>query len=858
MKGEVLQFMAEFHSQGKIVSGLNSSFITLIPKREEPCELSDFRPISLVNSVYKILAKVLSKRLKRVLPEIISEAQTAFLGGRSILDGVLIANEVVHWWKAAKMRGIILKLDFEKAYDSVNWEFLLSMMRNFGFGEKWLGWIKSCLSSSRVSVLVNGSPTKEFAPQRGLRQGDPLSPLLFNIVAEGLNILIERAKELGLVKGASVGPTELKFSHLQFADDSIIFCEAVRGELVHIKRILRCFEVLSGLKINFHKSLLCGVGVPDGEVNQFTSIFNCRSQKLPFNYLGLPLGANPNRKSTWQPVIEKVKKKLANWKRKFLSYAGRLTLIRSVLSCMPIYFLSIFKIPVGVAKQIEKIQTAFLWGKSELKRKVHLVKWADLTVDKSQGGLGLRNLREVNACLLLKWWWRFGVEDRAIWKQVVRCKYGLGAGGWVPSIPETSSVSRIWSDVVHLGASSPELMEYYLSNFKILVGNGHHILFWEDKWLNNLCLKAEFPRLYRLSVEKGCSLVQMHHNRGSALEWKFLFSRVLFAWEEEEVARLQEVLRGTLVLTDQAEDSCLWMANPSGSYSAGVSWKWWMLSKGPVISVADMLWKNSAPPKVKFCSWLAWKERLKTSVFLKRIGVLNSEANTVCLLCKTEEESLNHLLLSCPVVWKLWSDMVKWWDLVWVVPGTVEGLLHWWAGYKFKKEIQPLWKVVPVAVVWSIWKARNDCLFHQKSVEGFDLAELVKVRIAFWCKHSRGVYGFNVHGLIVNGLNAHQAVECLSGFCGNIFYFSFLLLVPHQQALGASCMDTQQDGYFTNLLQERPNIDEHYLMESQYLNQSTQVFAQESQFTTEIESLSKKPQRGGNFTIEEDKLLVSA
>lgn len=186
---------------------------------------------------------------------------------------------------------------------------------------KWLGWIKSCLSSSRVSVLVNDSPTIEFTPQRGLRQRDPLSPLLFNIVAEGLNILIERAKEMGLVKGASVGPSELKFSHLQFADDSIIFCEAEREELVHIKRILRCFEVLSGLKINFHKSMLCGVGLNDVEVNQFTSIFNCRSQKLAISYLGLPLGANPSRKSTWQPVIEKVKKKLAAWKRKVLSYA---------------------------------------------------------------------------------------------------------------------------------------------------------------------------------------------------------------------------------------------------------------------------------------------------------------------------------------------------------------------------------------------------------------------------------------------------------------------------------------------------------------------------------------------------------
>ncbi|CAL5406054.1 unnamed protein product [Camellia sinensis] len=334
--------------------------------------------------------------------------------------------------------------------------------------------------------------------------------------------------------------------------------------------------------------LLCGVGLSDDEVNQFTSIFNCRSHKHPFSYLGLPLEANPSRKSTWQPVIEKVKRKLATWKRKVLSYAGRLTLIR----------------------------------------KVHLVKWADLTVDKSQGGLGLRNLREFNACLLLKWWWRFGMEGRAIWKQMLWCKYGLGAGGWVPSIPESCSVSRIWSDV--------EM--------------GKDFFFWEDKWLNNICLKVEFPRLYRLSEEKGCTILQMNHSRGSTLEWKFLFSRSLYAWEEEEVVRLQGVLRDTHVLTDQAEDSCLWTANPSGSYSVGVSWKWWTMSKGPVVSAADMLWKNSAPPKVKFCSWLAWKGRLKTSMFLKRIGVLNSKASTVCLLCKKDEESMNHLLLSCPVL----------------------------------------------------------------------------------------------------------------------------------------------------------------------------------------------------------------
>ncbi|XP_028111966.1 uncharacterized protein LOC114310213 [Camellia sinensis] len=280
----------------------------------------------------------------KLFSEFHGEVQTAFLGGRCILNGVLIANEVVDWWKKARKKGIIIKLDYEKAYNSINWEFLLSMMENFGFGAKWVGWIKSCIYSSRVTVLVNGSPTAEFSPQKGLRQGDPLSSFLFNIVAEGLNILLERAKEKGLIKGASIGHKELKVSHLQFADDTIIFCEATWDEIIMIKRILRYFEIISGLKINFHKSIVCGIGVEEGLVKEFATKLNCLSQRLPFTYLGLPLGANPRRSSAWQPVVEKFKKKLASWKM----------------------------------RTIDGIQSNFLWTDSKTRRKIHLVSWKEI------------------------------------------------------------------------------------------------------------------------------------------------------------------------------------------------------------------------------------------------------------------------------------------------------------------------------------------------------------------------------------------------------------------------------------------------------------------------------------------------
>ncbi|CAL5336186.1 unnamed protein product [Camellia sinensis] len=597
MKGDFMQLFQEFHRNGKLAKGVNSSFITLIPKKKNPLDLSDFRPISLVSSIYKVLAKVLSRRIRQVLPKLIGEVQTAFLSGRCILDGVLIANEVVDWWRKSKKKGVILKLDFEKAYDSVNWEFLLSMMENFGFGVKWVGWIRSCISTSRISVLVNGSPTAEFSPQRGLRQGDPLSPFLFTIVAEGLNILLERAKEQGMIRGASVGHQELIISHLQFADDTIIFCEANWDEIRVLKRILRCFEVMSGLKINFHKSIVCGIGVEEELVKEFANNLNCLSQSLPLSYLGLPLGANPRKKSTWKPVVEKVKKKLASWKRRFLSFAGRLTLIKSGLSNLPVYFLSIFKLPIGVAKTIDRIQSNFLWGGSEVLRKIHLVQWKEVCKSKAQGGLGVRSLSDVNICLMLKWWWRYGHQQQSLWKMVVCSRYGGNEGRWKPETVSAATISTVWKDIVSLPSANTVAAEFFSQNFRIILGNGERIHFWTDRWFNDMSLRSEFPRLFSLSVEKEGALQFFYHRKGPGSDWKLAFRRSLLAWEEEEVHRLNVLLAEVPNLNPLTEDYCLWRASNSGVFSVASVWKRLELVNGPTVSISKFLWKNAAPPQ---------------------------------------------------------------------------------------------------------------------------------------------------------------------------------------------------------------------------------------------------------------------
>ena len=213
----------------------------MIPKTENPIRLHEYRPISLVRCIYKIIDKILSNRLKLVLSTIIDYKQSAFIKDRGLLDGVVMANEVIEEVCNNRMQCLIVKLDFEKAYDSVRWDFLYYMLGRLGFSTKWISWVKACLESSTISVLVNGSPTQEFNPTKGLRQGDPLAPFLFLLVAEGLSGLVRQANIKNMLEGISVGRNETKVNILQFADDTLFFCKPCLNNVGVIKSILRFF-----------------------------------------------------------------------------------------------------------------------------------------------------------------------------------------------------------------------------------------------------------------------------------------------------------------------------------------------------------------------------------------------------------------------------------------------------------------------------------------------------------------------------------------------------------------------------------------------------------------------------------------
>ncbi|GJR68620.1 putative RNA-directed DNA polymerase, eukaryota, reverse transcriptase zinc-binding domain protein [Tanacetum coccineum] len=303
IKNELFDYLKYFETTGKFASGCNPSFTVLISKKSDPQGFSNYRLISLIGCVYKVLSKILALRLAKVISSIIGPNQIAFLSGRQILDRVLIANEIIHMANIEDHKLLLFKVDFEKAFDRVCWSFLRDIMVQMGFGVKWLMWMNSCLSSASISVLLNGAPSKEFKMERGLCQGDPLSPFLFLLVAEAIqNVIVESCyKGIYNTKGGD------NMSRIQYADDALFFGKWSRSNANTLIHILNCFEEESGLKVNLAKSRIFRIGVDIEEVKILYSSLGCTHDSIPFLYLGLPVGKKMHICEGWDVVINRIR-----------------------------------------------------------------------------------------------------------------------------------------------------------------------------------------------------------------------------------------------------------------------------------------------------------------------------------------------------------------------------------------------------------------------------------------------------------------------------------------------------------------------------------------------------------------------
>ncbi|XP_058767209.1 uncharacterized protein LOC131640851 [Vicia villosa] len=737
LKDDLLKLCNDFHSKGTLVKAITSSFLALIPNKKNPQDLSEYRPISLVGSIYKIIAKILAARMRCVLDKLVSPNQTAFVPGRSMMDGVLMVSKILDWAKRKKRGCLLLKVDFEKAYDSISWNYLRWIMGRMGFGKRWLKWMESCIFTIHMSVLVNGSATKEFKVQKGLRQGDPISPFLSVIAMEGLSALMKKSVEVGDFKPFKYGEEDY-VDILQFADDTVIIGEPSCDNLWNMKVLLRGFKLVSGLKINFHKSKFFGIHIGEWLSYSATSFLSCKKGTFPFKFLGVWVGEGANKRRAWKEVISNIKARLSMWKGRNISIGGRVTLIGSVLNAIPIFTLSFFKAPNKVIQEIKGFLSNFLWKGNVNKRSIHWVKWENVCKPKGKGGLRIRDVGDMNRSLLLKWKWRSLKEDKAIWSRFLLFRYQnpkfkvLASSGEVLNRDDSSW----WRDIILNDFKEEDSVEGFKDWVKCELKRGNNILFWHSCWLGHQTLRVSFPHLFDLSTNKLSKVSDVFSWNDGAFNWNIngLFEIDDFVHLNSDfthdalndtptafvlqVRELKVLLKG-IVPNNTEEDNFHWKLNPNGVFSVAsvsnlVANAKDMAWSTNVINLLEAMWKAKIPKKVKIFCWRFFIDRLLLKDLLAHRGVSNFNSMD-CLFCSNHPESSEHLFFQCQVSKVVWENIYTWLgdDLEFTLDefktfGYIEEKVR---KSNTRVKLNSIW----LALIWCIWIMRNAIIFDNAS-----------------------------------------------------------------------------------------------------------------------------------------------
>ncbi|KAJ0544992.1 putative RNA-directed DNA polymerase transcription factor SBP family [Helianthus annuus] len=731
LKPMVMKLMADFFVSGRISSGCNASFVALIPKKTDPQVINDFRPISLIGSIYKIVAKTLANRLKPVMGALISPHQAAFVGGRNILDNPMIISELVSWKKHKKEKLMIFKVDFQKAFDSLNWKFLFKTMEYLGFPDVWLNWVKGCLESGRGSVLVNGSPTGEFSFKRGLRQGCPMSPYLFILAMEVVGMFMRRAVDLGLFHGVKTPNEGPCISHLCYADDVLFIGEWSEHNIVSLSRLLRCIYLVTGLKVNHSKCQLHGIGVDEDEVGRMASILNCDIGALPFMYLGIPIGVNMKRIKFWQPIIDKFNRRLSSWKANSLSFAGRVTLAKAVLGSLPSYYLSFFKAPKTIVKKLEGIRRDFVWGRSNRKKKIRWVRWERLLRHKKLGGVGIGGIGDFNDAMLLKWWWRFKDNPTHLWARVVHAIHSTQNNKKM--IPVKKLIPGVWKDIGGMDDVLARIGISIQDRLRVEVKNGMGTSFWKDVWAGSAALKVLFPNLYRLAKNKNGKVADYAVTVGDITCWGWEWAKNPSSNQEWAMAGDLMNLLGHFVF-QHGGDVWKWDNNEGHNFST----KSLRMELNEVRAGVDenklFFWNSWATPKANFLAWRALQGRVASKLGLAARGV--HLPNLMCDRCGYELESPDHIFVSCLFARCIWWNIFRWIKVPMPPECTslgdlLESLHNTPGSQKWKRIVH----MVALASIWRIWIARNKKVFDGKFITVQKTVEDVKEDAFVWISH---------------------------------------------------------------------------------------------------------------------------
>ncbi|XP_019177735.1 PREDICTED: uncharacterized protein LOC109172940 [Ipomoea nil] len=706
---EVVSFCHNFLTSGQLPASVNETHIVLIPKTKHPELMSEFRPISLCNVLYRILAKVLANRLRGVLDSIISNAQSAFIPGRSIVDNVLIAFESTHSLnrkRGSKGGFCALKVDMSKAYDRVEWGFLCQVLKKMGFGERWVGWMRECVSSVQYNVLIEGREWGPIVPERGLRQGDPLSPCLFIIVAESLSAMLRVQEGEGVFHGISVARHAPTISHLFFADDCLFFFRANSFEARILRDVLEEYGGASGQHVNYAKtSILFGNNVHREDKEAVCETLGIHEQQGRGRYLGLPGFVGRRKKEILGFIKDKVRARIMHWGNHFLSRAGRETLLKTVLQSIPNYAMNVFLLPKGLCEDIERLMNSFWWGcEGKGGKGIRWSAWGELCKPKLYGGMGFRRVREMNLAMLGKQGWKFLNNPNALVTRVFKARYFLKCSFLEAGVG--SNPSFVWSSV-------RETQGLLRGGVRWRIGDGGTVKVWGDPWL------PDVHNPYVMTTE------QSYLNDPLV---KSLFCVGEMKWDSELINDIFDQRDAKLILNlplpaESEYDLLYWGGEINGLYSVKSAYKlaFGNLSQEQKLPWAAV-WNLNLPPKIKCFFWAmcAMKLPTKDALIVKQVA-----CDPTCQLCGDEPETAIHLVANCSFTHACWNEIATGWNMGWA------GSVGLW--------VQELWNELPTAMVekvvtiaWAIWENRNSMVWKSQCKDPRTMVRMALSYVRDW------------------------------------------------------------------------------------------------------------------------------
>jgi hypothetical protein len=693
---DVINPVLEFFTSGWILPGYNSNIIALLPKIPDAHSIDQYRPIAMANFKFKIISKIIADRLASIMPSLVSEEQKGFIHERNIKDCLCTASEAINLLQNKSFGGnLALKIDITKAFDTLDWSFLIKVLTAFGFNEKFCHWIKVILHSAFLSISINGRSHGYFTCSRGVRQGDPLSPLLFclaeDVLSRGISKLVSQGR-LNQIKGTR---NFMIPSHSFYADDLLVFCKGNLAGLRALKDLFDQYALESGQIINTSKSTIFSGSITPGRLSLIVQLLNFKIGSIPFNYLGVPIFRGKPKTIHLQPIADRIKLKLSAWKASLLSIAGRVQLVRSDIQSMLVYSISLYSWPAALLKDIEKCIRNFIWSGDIDQRKLVTVSWKKICRPVSQGGLSIRSLTSLNAASNLKLCWNILNSDTS-WAKLLRDRVLRNRRTIQHHI-----YSSIWS-------SAKDEFQTIMDNTSWLLGDGKNINFWNDEWCGA-------PLSSQLNIPDHVS------QRLSASVSDFIYNGSWCIPPQLALAfpnLIPIVSQITIPLTFSI-DKLLWKHSDNGDLQLKEAYLFKM-QQFQDLSWANLIWSTDIPPSKSLLVWRIMQEKVPTDENLLCRGC---HIPSMCNLCNNHVESSFHIFFECEFAIKLWS---------WLA-GSLNQTIQFTCMEDMWKLCDNHWspqcKITITAAIINllntIWYARNQSRFRDNKISWMNAISLI-------------------------------------------------------------------------------------------------------------------------------------